>query len=115
MAYRLDMKRLGALAMSLLILMAVLGPVCLVFASSAMAMPVGSEMVPCESPESSTACPYERPDGNLGFKAPSLEPLACAATLPVDPALFRAVSTLVTVDGASTLDPPPAHLTPLRI
>lgn len=115
MAYSLDMKRLGSLALALLIVMAVLGPVCLVLASSAMAMPMDSELVPCETPESSMACPYERPDGNVVQKAASDESLAVTALLPVDPSGFMTASGLVMLDEHPTLDPPPSHLTPLRI
>lgn len=115
MAQALNMKRFGALMMALLIVMAVAGPVCLMFASSAMAMPMDIETSPCDEDTGSVACPYNQPDSTVGVTAPTIEPVAALAVLPVDGGPgFQAPSILESAAGTIP-DAPPSHLTPLRI
>lgn len=115
MANALDMKRLGALVMALLIVAAVAGPVCLMFASSAMAMPMETQTSPCDQDDGSTACPYERPVSNIGVKAPTIDPVAALSALPVDDGSGLVETSFIARVADVSEDPPPAHLTPLRI
>lgn len=115
MAQVMDMKRLGALALALLLVMAVAGPVCLMFASSAMAMPMDVQTAPCDEDRGSTACPYERPDGTLGVKAPTVDSVAALAMVTAGDAPDIVEQFVGLGVGDLSGDPPPSHLTPLRI
>lgn len=115
MVHALNMKRFGALMMALLIVMAVAGPVCLMFASSAMAMPMEIETSPCGEDQGTVACPYDQPDSTVGGTTPTIERVAALSVLPADGGHgFQAPSVLEAAAG-SIPDAPPSHLAPLRI
>lgn len=113
MGRKFDIRRFASLALALLIAVAVVGPVCLTAASSAMAMPRPASNL-CDS-NPATACPYERPDANLaGAHFPTVND-AVVAWLPMLGADLPAqlVGAPQQVAGAAT--GPISYLTPLRI
>lgn len=114
MALRIDIRRFSSLALALLIAVAVVGPACLMAASSAMAMTMPSSASSLCDSDPATMCPYEHPDANFNV-----------AQVP----LFEVAVTWLSAPGADvptelgmalTLAPawpevPVSHLTPLRI
>ena len=117
MVFSADIRRFSGLLLALLMLAAVMGPACMMLPTSVMAMPVDGELVPCESDGSGTtveACPFDRPMSGAPTVALA-DGLSTAAHLTAAelPALdsWRAIK----IADAITEDPPPAHVTPLRI
>jgi hypothetical protein len=114
-----DIRRAGVLGLTLLFVLAVVGPACLLFASSAMAMP--SHNVPASGCDSSGdpslgVCPHEDPlESNQGSARtlPQIEQIVVAATNADGSS--SCVATPLTDPSAAAPPGPVAHLTPLRL
>lgn len=109
--YSFDIRRLGLMALTLLIALAVIGPSCLIFASHAVAMPSHAPKGCESSGKSMGVCPHK---GETKVKVVAPQQ---ALAVPALPASTISVPQ-VTVAFAQTEQPPGApvaHLTPLRI
>lgn len=123
MAFITHRQHMMALGMTVLLLAAVVAPVCVMFAQPAMAMPMS---MPAEQPASApqdcdeesgsiAECPHASPNG-----APATVPRADGFS---DAALPAAAGTIIgpidrgPVEAPTCVGqlPPPAHLTPLRL
>lgn len=108
------------LGLALLLAMAVIGPSCLLFASSAFAMP-GHDMPMsngCDSPNKSMgACPHDDPlessQASTQQQVPQAEKLV-AVTAALNETPSTATAVLATSFDALAAAPV-AHLTPLRL
>lgn len=117
MVFSADIRRFSGLLLALLMLAAVMGPACLMLPTSAMAIPVDGELVPCETEDPGTtveACPFERPVSGPPTVALA-DGLSSVAFLTVADLPVLESSRAIKITDAITEDPPPAHLTPLRI
>lgn len=110
-----DMKRFGSLAVALLLMLTVLGPTCLMLASTAMAMPSHvEESGPCDTDPGSVVCPLEQPDGTLVSKIVPPE-LESAQVEMLDADITLAIGRAPAAAAFPIPESPPSHLTPLRI
>lgn len=116
MPLSLDIRRIGLMALSLLIALAVIGPSCLMVATEAFAMSTHSDvpMSGCEDSESSmSACPHEdgvETTGAIQDNVPFVQTVLSAE--PVEPTSIGFSRMALTEQPPSA---PVAHLTPLRL
>lgn len=111
MTYSFDIRRIGLLALTLLIALAVIGPSCLVFASHAFAMPSHAPKGCESSGKSMGVCPHA---GDTKVKVVTPQASLAVPALPASPLSVPQINISV----AQTEQPPGApvaHLTPLRI
>lgn len=119
MTLSFDIRRVGMLGLALLFAMAVVGPACLVFASSALAMPSHeAPMSGCDAPANSMdACPHDNPlessPAATQQSLPQVEKLVAVTAAFIEaPTTSADVVVASDDDGAAA---PVAHLTPLRL
>lgn len=119
MTLSLDIRRLGLMLLTLLVVLAVVGPSCLLFATQAMAMSdfshVPAPVSGCGGPGSSMgACPHDNPietTSSSTVDTPQVAQIAIVS-VPID-ALSMGLALLAPAERPPGA--PVAHLTPLRI
>lgn len=113
----LGIRRISMLAMCLVVLTTTVGFACLVFAATAMGMPADHGMSNCGVPaQSAAACPHEHPATATATSSNDVTPhLFGVLAMPSSMVPSAASGGLVADDTGPVPEPPPAHITPLRI